>query len=147
MRRPLKVNIDTRGSFTELWRQDWFPEWHSDLPGVKQSMLSISHPGVIRAWHQHEGGQDDLLVVIKGEVLVVYFDGPTHQFVEKRVNGDTPELVFVPGGMWHGTQTIGNSYSWTIYFVNKLYDYENPDELRLPLDYTFPEAGRFEWKL
>ena len=33
--------------------------------------------------------------------------------------------------MWHGTKNIGNEPSETIYFMNNLYDYDNPDEERI----------------
>ena len=148
MRRPLQVKPDERGYFVELWREDWLPSFyhfdeHWDLPDVKQSMLSVSRPGVVRAWHAHVRSQDDFLVVIKGEAQIVYYDAGTQQFVEKRVNGETPELVYVPGTYWHGTQAL--TETWTIYFVTQLYDYKNPDELRLPPDHEFDGAGRFEW--
>jgi len=42
------------------------------------------------------------------------------------------QVVRIPGHYWHGTKTIGNEPSLTIYFVSKLYDLKNPDEERRP---------------
>ena len=45
---------------------------------------------------------------------------------------DKPTLIRIPGHYQHGTQTIGREPSLTVYFVNRLYDYRNPDEERRP---------------
>ena len=42
------------------------------------------------------------------------------------------QIIKVPGHYWHGTKTIGSDQSFTVYFINNLYDYENPDEQRIP---------------
>jgi dTDP-4-dehydrorhamnose 3,5-epimerase len=42
------------------------------------------------------------------------------------------QAVRVPGHYWHGTKTVGNKPSLTVYFVTRLYDYKNPDEERRP---------------
>ena len=142
MNKLLKVNKDERGSFTELWRKDWrIPFTPAE---ISQSMISISKPNVIRAWHKHERRQDDYLVVISGIVKIVYIETwPFNtRFVEYVVDGKRPELVYIPGNCWHGTQALTDTT--TIYFVTQLYDYENPDELRRPPDYDFG-WGAFEW--
>jgi dTDP-4-dehydrorhamnose 3,5-epimerase len=36
------------------------------------------------------------------------------------------------GDYWHGTKTLGNEPSLLVYFVNRLFDYGNPDEERRP---------------
>ena len=41
-------------------------------------------------------------------------------------------LIRIPGFYWHGTRTISDEPSLTVYFVNRLYDYKNPDEERRP---------------
>lgn len=148
MKKALKVNTDERGSFTELCREDWLlsfiaPHDIGEPPTIKQSMMSISNRGVIRAWHKHKRGQDDLLVVIKGKARIVYVNEITKRFVEREVSELKPELIYIPGDHWHGTQALTGTT--TIYFVTKLYDYENPDELRLPPDHDFG-WGTFGWE-
>jgi dTDP-4-dehydrorhamnose 3,5-epimerase len=53
----IKINIDERGYFAEIFRNDW-----KELIGneeIVQANLSVSYPGMIRAWHKHEQGQID----------------------------------------------------------------------------------------
>jgi len=38
--------------------------------------------------------------------------------------------VRVPGNLWHGHKTIGTNPIKLLYGVNRLYDYEDPDEER-----------------
>ena len=54
---------DERGVFTEIMRADW-----GDLLGedrVVQVNLSMTYPGIIRAWHRHLRGQTDYFLVLK----------------------------------------------------------------------------------
>jgi len=58
-------------------------------------------------------------------------------------------VVRIPGTYWHGTKTVGNEPSLTVYFVTKLYDYQNPDEERRPWNdpsIIDPKTGKpFDW--
>lgn len=119
---------DERGFFAELLRQDWKEllgnEW------VVQANLSFSYPGIIRAWHRHLRGQTDYFIVLQGAMKICAYDQTTGQLDEIIVSEDKPEVVKMPGHYWHGTKTIGNGPSLTLYFTTRLYDYENPDEER-----------------
>lgn len=126
---------DERGSFAELIRSDWKDFVGNDI--VEQANLSISFPGTVRAWHKHEKGQVDYFFTIKGSIKIcVYDDDPNSntrgQLNEIILSGDVPKIARIPGSYWHGTKTIGNETSYTVYFVNRLYDYSHPDELRRP---------------
>ena len=119
---------DERGFFAELLRQDWKEflgnEW------VVQANLSFSYPGIIRAWHRHLRGQTDYFIVLQGAMKICAYDQTIGQLDEIIVSEDKPEVVKMPGHYWHGTKTIGNGPSLTLYFTTRLYDYENPDEER-----------------
>jgi len=126
----LKRHIDERGSFTELMRKDW-----KDLLGedeIVQVNLSISYPGIIRAWHKHERGQVDYFLVIKGALKICAFDEETEELNEIVSSEEKLQIVRIPGKYWHGTKTVSSYPSMLIYFTNRLYDYKNPDELRRP---------------
>jgi dTDP-4-dehydrorhamnose 3,5-epimerase len=130
----LKKQFDERGFFAELIRNDWRDFFESDLP--VQISLSVSYPGMIRAWHHHTK-QVDYLLVIKGAMKIVAYDddslSPTRgQMVEQVVNEEKLQIVRVPGHYWHGTKTLGIEPSITVYAVSRLYDYDNPDEGRRP---------------
>jgi dTDP-4-dehydrorhamnose 3,5-epimerase len=45
-------------------------------------------------------------------------------------NGEKLRVARMPGHYWHGTKTLGNEPSLFAYFMNRLYDYANPDEDR-----------------
>lgn len=132
----LKKNIDGRGAFTEIFRSDW-KIFEGD--SIVQSNLSISYPGVIRAWHRHSKGQVDYICVIKGAIKAcVYNDGKDSktkgQLDEIILNSENPQIIRIPGEYWHGTMCIGKESSLVLYMVTKLYDYENPDEERKSLN-------------
>ena len=126
----LKKDADKRGFFCEILREDW-----TDLTGgdkMVQANLSMSYPGVVRAWHRHSRGQVDYLIVIKGAVKVCAFDEETGQLDEIVLKGNKLQVLRIDGKYWHGTKNIGDKPSLTLYITTKLYDYRNPDEERLP---------------
>lgn len=127
--------VDERGFFSEVLRDDWKEFFDGQLP--KQTNLSKSYPGIIRAWHKHERGQIDYFMVLKGSLKICAYDddkkSPSYgKLVEIIVSEDKLQILRVPGKYWHGTKTISNKPSLTVYFVNNLYDYNNPDEKRRP---------------
>jgi len=130
----LTLHNDDRGFLGEIFRKDW----NDILPDfdLKQVLVSQSNPGIIRAWHKHLRNQIDLFYVLKGTVKICVFDGDKNsnsygQLVEIISSGEKPQIIKIPGHLWHGTKNIGNESSETIYFMNNLYDYENPDEERI----------------
>ncbi len=133
----IKLLHDERGYFSEAFRGDW-----SELVGdggIRQANVSFSYPGIIRAWHRHRRGQVDAFLVLKGAMKIAAFDdeegSPTRgKVVEIVGSGQRPQIIRIPGHYWHGTKTVSSEPSLTIYFVNRLYDYDDPDEDRRPWD-------------
>lgn len=128
--KQLKKKPDERGFFTELIREDW--EEFLEGEKIVQANLSISYPQIIRAWHRHLRGQVDHFITLKGALKICIFDDETEELNEIISTGDLPQIVKVDGRYWHGFKVIGNEATWLLYFVNKLYDYDNPDEERRP---------------
>jgi len=129
-----KVNLDERGFVTEIFRTDWIEFFDGNIPN--QINLSSSKPGVIRAWHRHTRNQIDYFLVKKGQMKICIFDGDEKSktfgtLVEIIAGDDELKIVKVPGHYWHGTKTLSDINSETIYFLTNLYDYKNPDEVRL----------------
>ncbi len=60
------------------------------------------------------------------------YDDKTGGLDEIITGEDKLQIVKVPGHYWHGTKTVGNEPSLTVYFTTRLYDYKNPDEERRP---------------
>lgn len=126
--QPLKRFADERGFFTEIMRKDW------DITDdeIAQANLSITYPGVVRAWHRHERGQIDYFVCTKGAIKICVFDDETKELSEIVSTGENLQIVRIPGKYWHGFKVVGNEPAMLVYFVNKVYDYKNPDEVRRP---------------
>ena len=121
---------DERGFFSEALRVDW-KEFLEDEQ-ISQTNLSFSYPNVIRAWHKHLRGQIDHFLVIKGAMKICAYDEETGKMAEVIASSKKPTVVRIPGKYLHGTRTVSNEPSLLVYFVNKLYDYKNPDEIRRP---------------
>lgn len=130
----LQRNVDERGTFTEILREDWTEFLSGERP--VQANFSVSHPGTIRAWHRHERGQYDIFVVVRGSLKICAYNdlesenkGELDEIV---VSGDRAQAVIVRGFYWHGTKCVSSMASETVYFVTRLYDRQTPDEQRRP---------------
>jgi len=109
-------------------------DWRELLRGdeIVQANLSISYPGIVRAWHRHLRGQVDYFLALKGAIKICSYDQESGELTEIVSAGYEPQIVKIPGKYWHGFKVVSNEPAWLIYFVNKLYDYEKPDEERRP---------------
>jgi len=148
------LHNDDRGFLGELFREDWNDFIPDFFP--KQFLISQSKPGIVRAWHRHLQNQIDMLFVRKGTLKICAYDGDKNsksygQLIEIISDSKTPELIIIPGHLWHGTKNIGTETSETIYFINNLYDYDNPDEERINFDDSSiidPKTQKlFDWNM
>jgi dTDP-4-dehydrorhamnose 3,5-epimerase len=121
---------DERGFFAEAFRSDWKDFLEGD--SLQQANLSYSYPGMVRAWHRHERGQVDYFLVLKGAMKICAYEESTGKLAEVIGSGRKPQLIRIPGKYLHGTKTVSSRPSLTAYFVNNLYDYKSPDEVRVP---------------
>jgi len=128
--KTLKRTSDERGFFLELMRKDWKDLFKQDE--IVQANLSISYPGIIRAWHRHLRGQVDYFVALKGAIKICAYDEESGELDEIMSTGNDLQIIRIPGKYWHGFKVISDEKAWLLYFVNKLYDYEKPDEERRP---------------
>lgn len=131
----IKKFPDERGFFAEALREDWKDFLGEDK--IVQVNLSFSYPGMIRAWHRHLRGQVDYFVVLQGAMKICAYDddpsSPTRgQLDEVIASSERLQVVRIEGKYWHGTKTVSNEPSLTLYAVNRLYDLKNPDEGRRP---------------
>jgi len=130
--RTYEINIlpDERGFFAEALREDWKELLGDDR--ITQANISVSYPHIVRAWHKHVRGQVDYFLVLKGAMKICAYEEETGKLAEVIASSEKPTLVRVPGKYLHGTKTVSDQPSLTAYFVTKLYDYKNPDEIRRP---------------
>jgi dTDP-4-dehydrorhamnose 3,5-epimerase len=130
----LKILPDERGFFLESLRIDWKELFQDDQ--ILQVNTSFTYPGIIRAWHRHLRGQIDYFYVVDGSLKICAYDDRSDfpatkgKFLEIVVSSKKPQIVKIPGYYWHGIKNIHYKPTTLIYFVNKLYDYNNPDEER-----------------
>jgi dTDP-4-dehydrorhamnose 3,5-epimerase len=127
--KPLRRFADERGFFTEIMRTDWSDAFQEE---TVQANMSVTYPGIVRAWHKHERGQIDHLLAIKGALKICAYDDETQELDEIISTGENLQLVRMPGHYWHGFRTVGDERGMLVYFVNKLYDHKDPDEPRRP---------------
>ena len=127
--KPLRRFADERGFFTELMRSDWADIFEQE---IVQANFSISYPGMVRAWHRHLRGQVDCFVVLRGALKICAYDDETEELDEVVSAGDNLQVVRMPGHYWHGFKVVGDERAYLVYFVNRLYEYANPDEERRP---------------
>jgi len=148
----LTIRPDERGFFSEAVRKDWSQLLDGDE--VAQINISFSYPEIIRAWHRHHRGQVDYFLVLEGSMKICAYDdrqdSPSNgKLIEIIASSHKPQLVRIPGIYWHGTKTVSSQPSLTMYFVTRLYDYQDPDEERRPWNdpkIIDPKTGEsFDW--
>ncbi len=129
--KPLVRHPDDRGFFEEILRDD-----DDLLRRFGQASLSMSYPGVIKAFHYHEQ-QDDLWFFPVGSAQVVLYDlrsaSPTEGVTQVLYPGeDNPLLIVIPVGVVHGYRVLGSKPMMIVYFTTESYRPDHPDEKRLP---------------
>lgn len=139
--KKLIKHVDDRGFFMEILRDD-----DELLKKFGQASMSLTYPGVIKAFHYHEI-QDDHWFFPKGNAQVVLYDmredSPTYKQTNVFYMGDhNPMLVSIPKGVAHGYRVLGNEPIIIVYFTTESYKSGQPDEFRIPWD--DPEIG-FDW--
>ena len=123
-RIPLRIVEDERGWFCELRRDSALPK------RMAQTNLSFSKPGVIRALHYHERGQDDLFVALRGTARVVVLDRETGETFCEDIGDENPVAIYVPGRHAHGFEALTELLF--CYHVTEEYDPGDPDEHGIP---------------
>lgn len=113
---PLKMNVDDRGSFTEILR----------TPDRGQFSVNISKPGITKGNHWHHT-KNEKFVVVKGEGLIRFRKVGSEEIVEYRVSGDKIEVVDIPTGYTHSIVNVGDTDLVTFMWCNECFDPEKPD--------------------
>ncbi len=137
--KPLKVFCDDRGYLYEtLTLKD------KDAIKFAQSAVTMTYPGVIKAFHYHKK-QDDVWAVVSGMAQVVLWDGradsPTKGQTQLIFAGDDNRvLITIPRGVVHGYRVLGTEPVVLVYYTSALYDPK--DEYRI--DFDDPRIG-FDW--
>jgi len=121
---------------------------NSSLVGkLEQVLVSYTPPGFIKAFHVHKT-QDDLWYALSGNARSVLYDLRENSTTYKKTDvifiGDwfKEKTLFIPSGVAHGYQVLGNKDLVMIYMLNHIYD--PSEEIRIP--YDDPKIG-FDWNI
>ena len=113
---PLKMNIDSRGSFTEIIR----------TKNCGQFSVNITKPGITKGNHWHHTKNEKFLVV-SGKGIVRFRKIDTDEIIEYQVDGEKMEVVDIPPGYTHNITNTGDTDLVTFMWVNEPYDPNKPD--------------------
>ena len=113
---PLKMNVDDRGSFTEIIR----------TADRGQVSVNISKPGITKGNHWHHSKNEKFLVV-SGTGVIRFRKIGENQVIEYHVSGDKLEVVDIPTGYTHNIENLGDTDMVTFMWVNECFNPEKPD--------------------
>lgn len=115
---PLKMNVDERGSFTEIIR----------TPERGQFSVNIVKPGIIKGQHWHHTKNEKFLTVSgKGVIRFRDMRNPDSRVIEYYVSGDKMEVIDIPTGYTHNIENLGDTDMITFIWCNECFDPQNPD--------------------
>ncbi len=113
----LKMNVDSRGSFTELV--------HTEDCG--QVSINISKPGITKGQHWHNS-KWELFIVVHGHGLIQERNINTGEMVEFEVSGDKIEAVHMIPGWTHNIINLSETEDLvTVMTCNEIFNPERPD--------------------
>lgn len=118
-----KMNIDERGSFTELIRTE----------SAGQMSVSISKPGIFRGNHYHHTKMEKFIVV-KGKARIKFRHIITNEEKEYLVDDTIFKIVNIPVGYTHKIENIGDTEMILLIWCNELFDINKPDTFFMEVD-------------
>ena len=114
---PLKMNVDDRGSFTELI--------HTLKNG--QISINISKPGITKGQHWHNT-KWEFFIVVAGHGLIQERKIGTDEIIEFEVSGDKIEAVHMLPGYTHNIINLSETENLvTVMYCNEVFDPSHPD--------------------
>lgn len=116
---PLKMNVDDRGSFTELL--------HTLNCG--QVSINISKPGITKGQHWHNT-KFEQFIVVKGHGLIQQrnLNDPEGKVLEWEVSGDKIEAVHMLPGFTHNIINLSETEDLiTVMYCNEIFNSDKPD--------------------
>lgn len=122
---PLKMNVDDRGSFTELV--------HTLNAG--QVSINISKPGITKGQHWHNT-KFEQFIVVKGHGLIQQrnLNDPEGKVLEWEVSGDKIEAVHMLPGYTHNIINLSETEDLvTVMYCNEVFNPDKPDTFFEPV--------------
>ena len=122
---PLKMNVDDRGSFTELV--------HTHNAG--QVSINISKPGITKGQHWHNT-KFEQFIVVKGHGLIQQrnLNDPEGKVLEWEVDGDHIQAVHMLPGYTHNIINLSDMEELvTVMYCNEVFNPNKPDTFFEPV--------------
>ena len=126
---PLKMNVDDRGSFTELLK----------TTACGQFSVNISRPGITKGQHWHNT-KWEFFIVVSGHGLIRQRrigqdpEGNPYPVMEFEVSGDKIEAVHMLPGYTHNIINLsGTENLVTLMWANESFDPAHPDTFGEPV--------------
>ena len=114
---PLKMNVDDRGSFTELLK----------TAGCGQFSVNISKPGITKGQHWHHS-KWEFFIVVSGHGLIQQRKIDSDQVLEFEVSGEKIEAVHMLPGYTHNIINLSDTDDLvTVMWANESFDPAKPD--------------------
>ena len=116
---PLKMNVDNRGSFTELV--------HTLNCG--QVSINISKPGITKGQHWHNT-KWEFFIVVSGHGLIQErnLNDPEGKVIEFEVTGDNIQCIHMLPGYTHNIINLSDTENLvTVMYCNEIFDPSHPD--------------------
>ncbi len=114
---PLKMNIDSRGSFTELLKTE----------KCGQFSVNISKPGITKGQHWHHT-KWEFFIVVSGHGLIQQRKLGSDEVLNFEVSGEKIEAVHMLPGYTHNIINLSDTEDLvTLMWANELFDPTHPD--------------------
>ena len=114
---PLKMNVDDRGSFTELLKSI----------GVGQVSVNISKPGITKGQHWHNT-KWEFFIVVSGKGLIQQRKVGRNEVLNFEVSGDKIEAVHMLPGYTHNIINLSKTENLvTVMWANEQFNPNKPD--------------------
>ena len=114
---PLKMNVDSRGSFTELLRTE----------KCGQFSVNISKPGITKGQHWHHT-KWEFFIVVAGRALIQQRRIGSEEVLNFEVSGEKIEAVHMLPGYTHNIINLSQTEDLvTLMWANECFDPKKPD--------------------
>lgn len=114
---PFKMNVDARGSFTELLKTE----------NCGQFSVNISDPKITKGEHWHDS-KWEFFIVVSGRALIEERKIGTDEVLKFEVSGDKIEAVHMLPGYTHNITNLSETEKLvTVMWANEQFDPAHPD--------------------
>ena len=114
---PLKMNVDDRGSFTELLKTE----------KCGQFSVNISKPGITKGQHWHHT-KWEFFIVVSGKGLIQQRKVGTEEVLNFEVSGEKIEAIHMLPGYTHNIINLSDTENLvTVMWANECFDPNKPD--------------------